>query len=207
MPSKEEFASLLSDLGLEMPEPPKLPTMEDTMATDIMTQYDTNSDGLLSNEELSLLSDEEFLALDADSDGSVSSEELSSAIEQVASSKLTAPAGGGNMNTSSEEEYDEADTNQDGIVSFEEKMAALGIDMSSENENSTQSQTASNEEMLETIKMLFETIKTNTTRKDENLDLSNFKNLMTMVNNQSNNSELNTYVSNLASFSTKFNYA
>jgi hypothetical protein len=61
--------------------------------------------------------------------------------------------------------------------------------------------------MLETIKMLFETIKTNTTQNDEELDLGNFKNLMTMVNNQSNNSELNAYVSNLASSSSKFNYA
>ena len=210
MPSKEEFQSLLSDLGLEMPEAPQLPTMEESMASDIMAQYDTNADSLLSSEELSLLSDEEFLALDSNSDGAVSSDELSSVIEQVASSKQSAPSGGGgNMSGSSEEEYDEADTNEDGIVSFEEKMAALGVDITfqEESENSTNSQTASNEEMLETIKMLFETIKTNTTQNDEKLDLGNFKNLMTMVNNQSNNSELNAYVSNLASSSSKFNYA
>lgn len=206
MPSKEEFASLLSDLGLKMPEPSKLTSMKEAMVSEIMTQYDTNTDGLLNSEELSLLSKEEFFALDGNSDGTVSGEELNSAIEQVTASKSSAPSGGGGMSGSSEEEYDEADTNQDGIVSYEEKMAALGIDIVSNNDSSN-TQMASNEEILETIKMLFETIKTNTTQNDETMYLSNFKNLMTMVNNQSNNSELNTYVSNLASSSSKFNYA
>ena len=37
---------------------------------------------------------------------------------------------------------------------------------------------------------------------------SSFKNIMKMMNNQSNNSDLNTYVSNLStSTSSKFSYA
>ncbi|MGD9554081.1 MAG: EF-hand domain-containing protein [Arcobacteraceae bacterium] len=200
-PSKEEFASLLSNLGLEMPEPPTVQT--NAMASDLMNQYDTDADGLLSSEEVSLLTQDEFNALDANLDGSISTEELSSAIEQVASAKPSGGGGGGGS-SSSDEEYDEADTNQDGFVSYEEKMAALGIDIASEE---TSNQTTSNEDILDTIKTLFDAIKTNSTQKDEDISLGNFKNLMTMVNNQNNSSELNTYVSNLASATSKFNYA
>lgn len=200
-PSKEEFASLLSNLGLEMPEPPTVQT--NAMASDLMNQYDTDADGLLSSEEVSLLTQDEFNALDANLDGSISTEELSSAIEQVASAKPSGGGGGGGS-SSSDEEYDEADTNQDGFVSYEEKMAALGIDIASEE---TSNQTTSNEDILDTIKTLFDAIKTNSTQKDEDISLGNFKNLMTMVNNQNNSSELNTYVSSLASATSKFNYA
>lgn len=213
MPSKDEFSSLLSNLGLEMPQAPEMLSNSNPMVTDIMSQYDTNQDSLLSSDEVSLLSEDEFSALDSNLDGSISTDELNNAFEQVATSQSSgtpppSKGGGSTGGTSSDEEYDEADTNEDGIVSFEEKMAALGIDMSAEDtSSSSSSQTVSNEEMLDTIKMLFETIKTNTAQKDEKLDLSNFKNLMTMVNNQTNSSELNTYVSNLTSSSSRFNYA
>lgn len=207
MPSKEEFESLLSDLGLEMPEPPQKPSMDfNPMVEDIISSYDSDGDSLLSSDEVSILSESEFNALDANSDGSISVDELNSAFEQVASSKPAggSQGGGGGGSASSEEEYDDADTNQDGIISFEEKMAAMGIDISS---LQTQSQESSQQDMLDTIKTLFDTIKKNSAQNDEDIELSSFKNIMTMVNNQNNNTELNTYLSNLASSSSKFNYA
>ena len=212
MPSEEEFASLLSDLGLEMPEPPKA---KDTASGDdfsslIMSKYDSDGNSLLSSSEVSVLSDKEFSTLDINTDGSLSAEELSGAYEQVASASgatQSAPpsGGGGGGASSSEEEYDELDTNEDGIVSQEEKNAALGISTNSETSSTT---TASNDETKNTLKLLLDTIKLNSQNSSEELNLSSFQNIMKMMNNQSNNNELNTYVSNLStSTSSKFSYA
>lgn len=212
MPSKDEFASLLSDLGLEMPEPPtskQSSASGDDFSSLIMSQYDSDDDSLLSSSEVSLLSDEEFSALDTNTDGSISAEELSGAYQQVASAsgatQSTPPSGGGSVTSSSEEEYDELDTNKDGIVSQEEKNAALGISTNSETSSTA---TASNDETKNTLKLLLDTIKQNSQNSSEELNLSSFKNIMKMMNNQSNNNELNTYVSNLSSStSSKFSYA
>lgn len=213
MPSKDEFASLLSDLGLEMPEPPtskQSSASGDDFSSLIMSQYDSDGDSLLSSSEVSLLSDEEFSALDTNTDGSISAEELSGAYQQVASASgatQSAPqsGGGGSVASSSEEEYDELDTNKDGIVSQEEKNAALGISTNSETSSTA---TASNDETKNTLKLLLDTIKQNSQNSSEELNLSSFKNIMKMMNNQSNNNELNTYVSNLSSStSSKFSYA
>lgn len=213
MPSKEEFASLLSDLGLEMPEPPESKQSSasgDDFSSLIMSQYDSDGDSLLSSSEVSVLNDEEFSALDTNTDGSLSAEELSSAYEQVASSSGTTQSappsgGGGGTVSSSEEEYDELDTNKDGIVSQEEKNAALGISTNSETSSTA---TASNDETKNTLKLLLDTIKLNSQNSSEELNLSSFQNIMKMMNNQSNNNELNTYVSNLStSTSSKFSYA
>ena len=212
MPSKDEFASLLSDLGLEMPEPPtskQSSASGDDFSSLIMSQYDSDDDSLLSSSEVSLLSDEEFSALDTNTDGSISAEELSGAYQQVASAsgatQSTPPSGGGSVASSSEEEYDELDTNKDGIVSQEEKNAALGISTDSETSSTA---VASNDETKNTLKLLLDTIKLNSKNSSEELNLSSFQNIMKMMNNQSNNNELNTYVSNLSSStSSKFSYA
>ena len=205
MPSKEEFESLISELGLQMPESSTTKEAND-FSSMIMSSYDSDSDSLLSASEVSILSDEEFSALDTNSDGSISTDELSSAYDQVTNTSSNSsesvasippsPSGGGSSSASEEEEYDELDTNKDGVVSQEEKNAALGIE------------TADNSTVKDTIKLLLDTIKTNSSDSSENLDLSNFKNIMKMMNNQTNNSELNSYVKNLSnSNSSIFNYA
>lgn len=205
MPSKEEFESLISELGLQMPESSTTKEAND-FSSMIMSSYDSDSDSLLSASEVSILSDEEFSALDTNSDGSISTDELSSAYDQVTNTSSNSsesvasippsPSGGGSSSASEEEEYDELDTNKDGIVSLEEKNAALGIE------------TADNSTVKDTIKLLLDTIRTNSSDSSENLDLSNFKNIMKMMNNQTNNSELNSYVKNLSnSNSSIFNYA
>ena len=202
MPSKEEFETLISELGLQMPEPPVSPQAND-FSSMIMSSYDTDSDSLLSSSEVSILSEEEFSALDTNSDGSISTDELSSAYDKVTSSSessgtmasMPPPSGGA---------YDELDTNKDGIVSQEEKNAALGIS----SEDTISSSSTSNEDVKNTLKMLLDTIKLNAQNSSENIDLSSFKNIMQMMNNQTNNSELNSYVKNLSnSNSSLLNYA
>ena len=212
MPSPDEMASLLSDLGLEMPPAPSKSdensAMSDEFSSMIMSNYDSNGDSLLSSDEVSLLSDDEFSALDTNSDGTISADELSAAVEQVASNGGTPPPppSGGSGTVSQTEEYDELDTNKDGIVSQEEKNAALGI--SSTEDTSTSSTTASNQDTKDSIKLLLDTIKLNAQNSSDELNLSSFQNIMKMVNNQSNNGDLNTYVSNLSSnTSSKFSYA
>lgn len=210
MPSKEEFETLISELGLQMPEPPVSPQAND-FSSMIMSSYDTDSDSLLSSSEASILSEEEFSALDTNSDGSISTDELSSAYDKVTSSSESSetmasmpPPSGGASSSSSEEEYDELDTNKDGIVSQEEKNAALGIS----SEDTISSSSTSNEDVKNTLKMLLDTIKLNAQNSSENIDLSSFKNIMQMMNNQTNNSELNSYVKNLSnSNSSLLNYA
>ncbi|MCG3717963.1 hypothetical protein L5F50_02105, partial [Aliarcobacter butzleri] len=208
MPSKEDFESLLSSLGLDMPKPPSSPQADD-FSSMIMSNYDSDGDSLLSSSEVSLLSEEEFSALDTNSDGSISTDELSSAYDEVASniqsssSSRPASGGGGAVASSSDEdeEYDELDTNKDGVVSQAEKDAALGT--------SSETTTSSTSSMQDTLKMLFDTIKTNSsTSNSEDLKLSSFKNLMQMMNNQTNNTNLNSYVNNLTTKSSSvFNYA
>lgn len=201
MPTKEEFSSLISELGLQMPLPPSSQADENTnniLASDLISNYDTDGDSLLSTEEVSILNEDEFNSLDTDSSGSISEEELSSAIDEVSESEVsssTPPSGGGGMPmTSSEEEEEEYfsqwDTNEDGIISQAEKAekdATLGINQE--------------DDMKESIKTLLDTIKLNASENNENLDLSSFKNVMKMMNNQSNN-ELNTYVNNLSNNNT-----
>lgn len=217
MPSKEDFASMLSDLGLEMPNSPsknESSTAGSDFSSLIMSQYDSNGDSSLSSDEVSTLTDNEFSALDSNSDGTISTDELSSAFEQVASSSDSSttqsappPPSGGSSGASvtSSTEYDEDDTNKDGIVSQEEKNAALGI---STDGTTSSTSVASNQDTKDSIKLLLDTIKLNSQDSSKEVDLSNFKNIMKMMNNQNNNSDLNTYVSNLSSStSSKFSYA
>lgn len=67
-----------------MPKPPE--SKENSISSDdfsslIMSKFDSDGDSLLSSNEVSLLSDEEFSALDTNRDGSISVDELSSAYE------------------------------------------------------------------------------------------------------------------------------
>ena len=209
MPSKEEFASLLSDMGLEMPEPPQKQNSSagNDFASMIMSSYDSDGDSLLSSTEASVLSEEEFSSLDSNSDGTISTDELSSAFEQVASSEGSKsapppppPSGGSSSNSSSSsstQTYDPLDTNKDGVVSEAEKNAAT---------TSSTSTTTDNSDVKDTIKMLLDAIKQNSSDSDTaSLDLNNFKNIMKMLNNQTDNSDLNSYVKNLSSKSTSSN--
>lgn len=214
MPSPEEFASMLADLGLEMPEPPEKPqddtsSMSSDFASQLMSVYDSDGDSLLTSEEVSLLTSDEFSALDTDGDGSISLEELTTAVEEVASSAPsgTPPAGGaggammggGSSSSESEDEtYDVMDTNEDGTVSRAEMEAYYGISSDEDIQTST-----SNQNALDNIKMLMDTLKSNS---DDAVDQNSFSGILKIVNAQNNNSEINSYL-NRSSTSSSFSYA
>ncbi len=210
IPSKEEFASMLSEMGLKMPPPPDKQgdssSKNDEFATQIISSFDSNGDSLLSSDEVSMLDSEEFSTLDSDGDGSISQSELTSAFEQVSKNGTPPPPppGGGGMQQSSSDEdesYSSLDTNQDGIISQEEKDAALGLDSSSTSNSSSQ-------DVMDSLKLLMDAIKLNSESSENSLDLNNFKNMMKISNNATNNSDLNTYLTNSSkNSSSTFNYA
>ncbi|MGB5867228.1 MAG: hypothetical protein WBG69_05060 [Arcobacteraceae bacterium] len=209
----QSFASFLSDLGVEVPAPPsggKGPNASQ-MASDIFSTKDSNQDGLMSIDELGI-SSELFTSLDTDQDGSITQEELEeslttlfSSVENGETSKEEAgavlsslgvkppqgggaPAGGGV--SSDEEEYDEADTNQDGVVSAAEQAAYDGT-----------SKTEMQEYALKLVSTLLDALKTENNDNSDSMELSKFKSIMSMVNNQTQDAstanKLNSYVSNL----------
>lgn len=211
MPSKDEFQSMLSELGFEAPEEAsesKLSNGSD-LASTIMSEYDSNGDSLLSSEEVSMLTADQFSTLDSDGDGSISSEELTSAVNTVASQgSVQGPppgggGGGGGQVASSEEEYDAMDTNQDGTVSLEELQAYYGT--TSEN-SSTEALTNNDQNALDNLQLLMDTLKTNS--EDKAVNSNSFDGLLKAINTQNNNSEINTYIQNAnTNSSALFGYA
>jgi len=215
--SPEEFGTLLTNMGLELPPaPPRsggMPNVSE-MASDIFSKNDSNEDGLLSIDELDI-SEELLSAMDIDEDGNITKEELTQGLKSLFESvengerskedvgdDLTSlgvepPAGGQGRGAgggsgggeSSSEEYDEADLNEDGIVTTAEQALYDG--------------TTSDDMADYTMKLvstLLDALKTEDNTADS-IDLSKFKSIMSMVNNETQDSstaqKLNTYVSNL----------
>lgn len=219
--SPQEFGEFLSSLGLEMPPPP--PPMAEghasKIASDIFSSSDADGDGLLTLEELGI--DEElFNSMDSDEDGQISQEELEtkllsmfkdlksgdmemSEFEETMTAlgaEMPPPPpppggmlGGGAMASgdSSSETYEAADTNQDGTVSAAEYAAYYG----------SASEEDVNQYTLDLVSSLISAIKKETNSED--VDLSQLKDIMKMVNDQIQDpntaSILNTYISNIGS--------
>lgn len=222
--SPQQFGEFLSSLGLEVPPPPQhggMPNISN-MASDIFNSSDADDDGLLSMEELGLDDQELFDSMDSDEDGMISQEELenkfASLFEELKNGDIepsefeqtmsalgaqtpSAPPGGGMMagggaggGSSEEENYDAADSNQDGTVSAAEWAAYYGTSESSQNDMEKYT--------MDLVSTLIDALKQESTN-DDNLELSQFTDIMKMVNNQFNDSnlakQLNTYLDNLAS--------
>ena len=220
----EEFGDFLSELGLEVPPPPPPPGQPNAsqMASDIFSANDTDEDGLLSLSELDI-SEELFTSLDVDEDGSITQEELEeglttlfSSVESGEISKDEAgevlsqlgveapsapPAGGGGMvggGSSEEETYDEADTNQDGVVSAAEQAAYDAKSSTSEDME---------EYTMKLVSTLLDALQSEQGNEESNasdkLDMSKYKQIMSMVNTQIQDTDtaqkLGKYLSNLAS--------
>ena len=200
--SPQEFGEILSNMGLEVPPPPQKGGRPDvqTMASDIFSSNDADSNGLLSIKELGI-SEDIFTSLDGNEDGSITQEELSqglttlfSSIESGEMSKDEAgevlsqlgvppppqgggkPQGGGGGESSSDSEYEDADTNQDGVVSASEYAAYYGSD----------SQDSMSEYTMDLVSTLMDALKSEQTENgtDDDIDLSKFKQVMSMVNEQ-----------------------
>lgn len=208
----QSFASFLSDLGVDVPPPPsqgKGPNASQ-IASDVFSTKDSNEDGLMTIDELGI-SSELFTSLDTDQDGSITQEELEESLttlfasvdsgetskaeagEVLSSLGVTPPpagGGGGGSGSSDEEEYEDADTNQDGIVSAAEQAAYDGT-----------SKTEMQDYALKLVGSLLDALKTENENSSDSLDLSKFKSIMSMINNETQDAstanKLNSYVSNL----------
>lgn len=218
----KSFGEYLSSLGLEVPPPPPQKGMPNVsnMALEIIGSSDADEDGLLSLEELGI-DKELFKSMDSDEDGKISQEELEnkltslfedlknediepnefketmnalgvSAPSENSSQSAGASGGqGGGGGGSSDEDYEEADTNQDGTVSAAEYMAYYGTNETDDLEQYT----------MDLVATLMDALKSESSDEETNIKLSQFKDIMKMVNNQIQDpntaQELNTYLSNL----------
>lgn len=227
--SPEDFGNFLTSLGLEVPEPPSysaamVPPNSSQMASDIFTANDTDSDGLLSISELGI-DEDVFATFDSDEDGSLTQKELevglnslfesakneeiseedfeeiltnlgvSAKSSEEASAQGAAPIGGGGGGSSEEEEYEDADLNQDGTVSATEQAIYDGTVSSDSIEQYT----------LDLVSTLIGALKDEDSdgNNDSQTDLSQFKDIMSMVNEQLQDREtkekLDKYLNYLAS--------
>lgn len=213
------ISSLSSNSGLQQmaPQAQQRPSASD-LSAEIMEINDLDSDSLLSIEEIGL-SQEDFGSYDTDSDGFLSSDELeetlASKLDSVKDNELTLesfasllsdmgvevpeppaggtpPAGGGGGATASseEEEYDAADANEDGIVTDAEQAAYDGVALDEVEEYA-----------LKLVSSLLDALKEESGTDSDSLDLSSFKSVMSMINNETQEentaNKLNTYISNL----------
>jgi len=219
--SPEEFSALLTNMGLDVPAPPPqnggTANVSD-IASEIFSKNDTDQDGVLSVDELDM-SDELLSNLELDEDGNITKEELTQALatlfEELDNGEVTkeevgdtltslgvepldsaqgashsgANGGGGGGESSSSEEYDEADLNEDGIVTDAEQAEYDGIPLDDKGEYT-----------MQLVNTLMDALKEEGS-SDESIELSKFKSIMSMVNNETQDSataqKLNTYVSNL----------
>ncbi|MGB3751523.1 MAG: hypothetical protein WA945_08140 [Arcobacteraceae bacterium] len=212
------ISSLSSNSGLQqmVPQAQQRPSASD-LSAEIMEINDLDSDSLLSIEEIGL-SQEDFGSYDTDSDGFLSSDELeetlASKLDSVKDNELTLesfasllsdmgvevpeppaggtppPGGGGGATASSEEEFDEADANEDGIVTDAEQAAYDGV-----------TQDEVQDYALKLVSSLLDALKEESGDQSDSMDLSKFKSVMSMINNEIQETDtankLNTYVSNL----------
>jgi len=108
----------------------------DDMAASIVSNDDSDGDGVLSQDETPL-DDDTFSSIDANGDGFISADELSADMASNMSDTLSASgssdhaasasgSGGSSESSSeSEEEYDALDLNEDGTVSYDELLQAM----------------------------------------------------------------------------------
>ena len=200
MPSKEEFQSVLSSFGFETPQ-------GNQTISSILSQYDASN---LSED------DAKSIVAALQEEGIEPSKELESAMNEagfdaqeigtlagVGAQGGTPPANGGGMSASTEEEeYDTLDTNEDGVVSLEELQEAYGTSATEETTSLSEDQ----QNALDNLGMLMDMLKSGSQGEDAALDTKSFDGLLKAINNQNNNSDINTYLKNTAT-SSLFSYA
>ena len=117
--------------------------------------------------------------------------------------------GGGQQMSSSDssEVYDEMDTNEDGVVSIAELQAAYSSSSTSSTDSTT-SLTSNQQNALDNLSTLMNVLKSNTSSEDgtSSVDTKSFDGILKAINNQNNNSQINTYLQNTTT-SSLFGYA
>lgn len=216
MPSKEDFQTMLSELGFEAPE-----GMTSSSGELSSSQLDTISSVLATFDANSLsASDAQSIVTAFQKVGIEPSEELATAMEnagfdaqevgtlagvatQGQSGMTGAPSGGGGggMSSSEEEEvFDVLDTNEDGTVSFDELEEYYGTD------EQTSSLSTNQQNALDNLGVLMDILKSGSEDEDSSVDSENFDGLLKAINNQNNNSEINSYLEK-SNTSSLFSYA
>lgn len=201
----EEFGSFLSSMGLDVPPPPSGghgghggPNMEE-MTTQIFDSKDTNGDGYLSADELGLDSDT-FSSFDSDGDGNITKSEMQTGLKSLFDSAKS------------------GEIDQDTFSSILDKLGVeappppppQGTSQSEDSSSSTTSSTTTSMEdyTLQLISTLIDAMQSSqtdsaSTNDNSTLDLKKFKEVMNMVNNQTQSSqtanELSEFLKNLTS--------
>ncbi|WP_121627696.1 EF-hand domain-containing protein [Poseidonibacter antarcticus] len=197
MPSKEDFQSMLSAFGFENPSEDEVfsSSQEETISS-ILADYDADN---LSK------SDAQAIVSALQDEGIQASSELESAMAEagfdaqeigtlagVGQGGTPPPAGGGQMSSSEvEEEFDTLDTNEDGVVSLDELQEVYGGSTSDETTLSSNQQNA-----LDNLSVLMDMLKTGAENEESAIDTKSFDGLLKAINNQNNNSQINTYLQN-----------
>lgn len=207
MPSKEDFQSMLSAFGFEAPsENETLSSSQEETISSILSNYDADN---LSK------SDAQAIVSALQDEGIQASSELESAMEEagfdakeigtlagVGQGGTPPPPGGGQMSSSEvEEEFDSLDTNEDGVVSLDELQEAYGGSSTEETTLSSNQQNA-----LDNLGVLMDMLKSGAQNEESAIDTKSFDGLLKAINNQNNNSQINTYLQN-TSTSTLSGYA
>lgn len=214
MPTKEQFQSVLSEFGFEPPTNSGNSSLSSS-------QLDTIS-SVLENYDSSNLSQSDALEIVAafKEAGIQPGAELEAAMKEAGFDAHEvgtlagvgaegqaggggAPSGGGGGqgggDSSSETEYDAMDLNEDGVVSFAEMQEYYGTSSSS-NETASSSQNT-----LDNLQLLMETLKSNS--NGEQINANSFDGMLRAINNQNNNSEINTFLQSSSTTSSLFGYA
>lgn len=214
MPSKEDFQSMLSSFGFEVPSGSESTS---TTTTSSSSQAETIS-SILAEYDADNLSESDAKSIVAafQEAGIEPSEELVSAMaeagfdaKEVGTLAGVGPQGGGGggapmASSDSSEVYDDMDTNEDGTVSIAELQAAY----SSSSASSTTSVSSNQQNALDNLSVLMDVLKASNTSEDgtSSVDTKSFDGILKAINNQNNNSQINTYLQNTTS-SSLFGYA
>ena len=221
MPTKEEFQAILSSFGFDAPTQS---TSTSSSSSDLSsTQLETiasvlenyDADNLSESDAQAIVAAFRDAGIEPGSDLETAMEEAGFDAKEVGTLAGVGPGEGGGgapmgggpgggggmpMSSSEDEEYDVMDTNQDGIVSSAEMQEYF---TSSDEDTST---TATNQQnALDNLQLLMETLKSNT--DSDSVDSSSFDGILKAINNQNNNSNLNTYLQTNNTTSSIFNYA
>ena len=217
MPSKEDFQSMLSSFGFEVPSGSESTS---TTTSSSSSQAETIS-SILAEYDADNLSESDAKSIVAafQEAGIEPSEELVSAMaeagfdaKEVGTLAGVGPQGGGGggqqmSSSDSSEVYDEMDTNEDGVVSIAELQAAYSSSSTSSTDSTT-SLTSNQQNALDNLSTLMNVLKSNTSSEDgtSSVDTKSFDGILKAINNQNNNSQINTYLQNTTT-SSLFGYA
>lgn len=212
MPSKEDFQAMLSSFGFgaQTESQSSTSSQEDTISS-ILANYDANN----------LSEDDAKNIVSAFKDAGIEpSSELESAMEAagfdakevgtlagVGQGGTPPPGGGGGgqVSSSDSEEYDILDTNEDGVVSLAELQESYGSSTSSST-SQVSSLTSNQQNALDNLSVLMNMLKSGSEDENSSVDTKSFDGLLKAINNQNNNSQINTYLQS-SNTSSLFGYA